>query len=107
MQRREFITLVGGAAASLPLAARAQQAGKVYRIGFLSYRGCGASLDPNGAFRRGLREVGYIEGRNLVLECRDAPGRVERLPDLAPELVRLKNDVPVSDRPPARPAPHQ
>src|SRR5260370_8196329 len=101
MQRREFITLVGGGAASLPLAARAQQAGKVYRIGFLSYRGCGASLDPNGAFRRGLREVGYIEGRNLVLECRDAPGRVERFPDLALELVRLKIDVLVADGTPA------
>jgi len=101
MQRREFITLVGGAAASLPLAARAQQAGKVYRIGFLSYRGCGASLDSNGAFRRGLREVGYIEGRNLVLECRDAPGRVELFPDLALELVRLKVDVLVADGTPA------
>jgi putative tryptophan/tyrosine transport system substrate-binding protein len=74
MQRREFITLVSGAAASLPFAARAQQAGKVYRIGFLSYRDCGANLDPNGPFRRGLREVGYIEGKNLVLECREAPG---------------------------------
>ncbi len=101
MQRREFITLVGGAAALLPLAARGQQAGKVYRIGFLSYRGCGASLDPNGAFRRGLREVGYIEGRNLVLECRDAPGRVEHFPDLALELVRLKIDVLVTDGTPA------
>src|SRR6266849_4281332 len=101
MQRREFITLVGGAAASLPLAARAQQAGKVYRIGFLSYRGCGASLDPNGAFRRGLREVGYIEGRNLVLECRDAPGQVERFPDLALQLIRLKIDVLVAEGTPA------
>jgi putative tryptophan/tyrosine transport system substrate-binding protein len=102
MQRREFIKLVGGAAASLPLlAARAQQAGKVYRIGFLSYRGCGASLDPNGAFRRGLREIGYIEGRNLVLECRDAPGQVDRFPDLALELVRLKIDVLVTDGTPA------
>src|SRR5437764_14307652 len=101
MQRREFITLVSGAAASLPLAARAQQAGKVYRIGFLSYRGCGASHDPNGAFRRGLREVGYIEGRNLVLECRDAPGQVERFPDLALELLRLKIDVLVTDGTPA------
>src|SRR5436309_13513098 len=101
MQRREFITLVGGTAASLPLAARAQQAAKVYRIGFLSYRGCGASLDPNGEFRRGLREVGYIEGRNLVLECRDAPGQVERFPDLALELVRLKIDVLVADGTPA------
>src|SRR5258708_1977830 len=101
MQRREFITLVGGAAASLPLAARAQQAGKVYRIGFLSYRGCGASLDPNGAFRRGLGEVGYIEGRNLVLEYRDAPGQVERFPDLALQLIRLKIDVLVADGTPA------
>jgi hypothetical protein len=101
MQRREFITLVGGAAASLPLAARAQQAGKVYRIGFLSYRGCGASLDPNGAFRRGLREFGYIEGRNLVLECRDAPGQVERFPDLALQLIRLKIDVLVAEGTPA------
>src|SRR3954449_1662498 len=97
MQRREFITLLGGAAASLPLAARAQQAGKTYRIGFLSYLGCEASLDPNGAFRRGLREVGYIEGRNLVLECRDAPGQVEYFPDLALELVRLKIAVLVAN----------
>src|SRR5436309_11815899 len=102
MQRREFITLVGGAAAALPvLAARAQQAGKIYRVGFLSYRGCGASLDPNGAFRRGLRELGYIEGRNLVLECRDAPGQVERFPDLAFELIRLKIDVLVAEGTPA------
>jgi len=101
MQRREFITLVGGAAASLPLAARAQQEGKVYRIGFLSYRGCEASLEPNGEFRRGLREVGYIEGKNLVLECRDAPGQVERFPDLALQLIRLKLDVLVAEGTPA------
>src|SRR3954447_18500303 len=101
MQRREFITLVGGAAASLPLAARAQQAGKVYRIGFLSYLGCAASLDPDGTFRRGLREVGYIEGRNLVLECRDAPGQVERFPVLALKLIRLKITVLVAEGTPA------
>src|SRR5947208_12495750 len=101
MQRRDFITLVGGAAASLPLAARGQQSGKVYRIGFLSYRDCGANLDPNGPFRRGLREVGYIEGKNLVLECREAPGRVEDFPNLALELVRLKIDVLVTDGTPA------
>jgi ABC-type uncharacterized transport system substrate-binding protein len=101
MRRRDFITLVGGAAAGWPLSARAQQAGKLYRIGFLSYQGCGASLDPNGAFRRGLREVGYVEGRNLVLECRDAPGRVERFRDLALELVGLKIDVLVAEGTPA------
>src|SRR5205807_4953376 len=53
------------------------------------------------AFQRALREFGYIEGRNLVLECRDAPGRVERFPDLALELVRLKVDVLVADGTPA------
>ena len=102
MQRREFITLVGGAAASLPLpSARAQRVGKVYRIGFLSYRGCEASLEPNGAFRLGLREAGYIEGTNVVLECRDAPGQVERFPDLALQLIRLQVDVLVTEGTPA------
>src|SRR5947208_15759417 len=101
MQRRDFITLVGGAAASLPLAARGQQSGKVYRIGFLSYRDCGANLDANGPFRRGLREVGYIEGSNLILECRDAPGQIERFPDLALQLIRLKVDVLVTEGTPA------
>ena len=101
MQRREFITLVGSAAVSVPLGTSAQQAGKVYRIGFLSYRGCRTSLDPNGEFRRGLREVGYVEGRNLVLECRDAPGQVERFPDLALQLIRLKIDVLVAEGTPA------
>jgi putative ABC transport system substrate-binding protein len=101
MQRRDFINFLGNAAIAWPLAARAQTAGKIYRIGFLSYRGCGASLDPDGAFRRGLQEVGYIEGKNLALECRDAPGRVERFPDLALELVRLKIDILVAEGTPA------
>ena len=101
MRRREFITFLGGAVVAWPLSARGQQAGKVYRIGFLSYLGCGASLDPNGAFRRGLREVGYIDGRNIVLECRDAPGQVKRFPDLALQLIRLKIDVLVAEGTPA------
>lgn len=75
--------------------------GKVYRVGFLSYRGCGASLDANGPFRRGLRQAGYVEGGNLSLECRDAPGRVEQFPDLAVDLVRLKIDVLVAEGTPA------
>ena len=107
MRRREFITFLGGAVVAWPLSARGQQAGKVYRIGFLSYLGCGASLDPNGAFRRGLREIGYVEGGNLVLECRDAPGRVEHFPDLALELVRLKIDVLVAEGTPASQAAKQ
>ncbi len=84
-----------------PLAAQAQQVGKVWRVGFLSYRGCGVSVDPAGAFRQRLRELGYVEGQNLVIECRDAPGQIDRFPDLARELVRLKADVLVAESTPA------
>ena len=74
-----------------PLAADAQHGGKVYRIGVLSRRhGASANID---AFRQGLRELGYVEGRNMMIEYRSADGRSERFPDLAAELVRLKVDV--------------
>lgn len=73
----------------------------MWRVGFLSYRGCGVSLDPNGAFRQGLRELGYVEGRNLFIECRDAPGRIDRFPDLAGELARHRIDVLVAEGTPA------
>ena len=89
MRRRAFIAGLMGATVALPVPVWSQP-GKVYRVSFLSYRGCSASLDPNGAFREGLREAGYVEGKNLLLECRDAPGRVDRFPELALELVRLK-----------------
>ena len=84
-----------------PLTAEAQPAGKVHRIGFLSYIGCTTSVSPNGSFREGLRELGYVEGRNIAIECRDAPGRVDRLPDLALELVSLHLDVLVAEGTPA------
>jgi putative ABC transport system substrate-binding protein len=94
-KRREFITLLGGAAA-WPLAARAQQAGKVWRIGLLS----GASREPTSsnyeAFLQGMRELGYVEGRDFVMEYRFADGKYERFPELAAELVRLKVDVLVT-----------
>jgi putative ABC transport system substrate-binding protein len=80
-----------------PLAADAQEAMKVYRIGRLSAGSPG--LESNAreeAFRQGLRELGYIEGQNLVLEYRSAEGSAERLPDLAAELVRLQLDVIVA-----------
>ena len=100
MDRRGFLlTLLAGALA-WPLAAEAQQAGKVWRIGFLSYFGCGTSLAPSGAFREALRSLGYVEGRNLVIECRDAVGQVDRLPDLAVDLVNLKVDVLVTEATP-------
>src|SRR2546426_2532315 len=101
MGRRVFLTGTRAALLTAPLVAETQPAGKVYRMGFLSYRGCGVSLDPNGAFRQGLRELGYVEGRNLTIECRDARGQVDRFADLAVGLVRLKTDVLIAEGTPA------
>ena len=99
--RRAVVIALALAMLVASLAAEEQPAGKVYRIGFLSYRGCRASVDPNGSFRKGLRELGYVEGRTLAIECRDAPGRVDRFPDLARELVSLNIDVLVAEGTPA------
>src|SRR5262245_24398224 len=75
-----------------PLAAAAQLAGNVHRIGYLS--GGSATASPSReAFRQGLRELGWVEGKNIVIEYRFAEGRHDRLPDLAAELVRLRVDV--------------
>src|SRR5215467_2249478 len=101
MDRRTFLAGTGAVFLATPLAAEAQQAAKVYRIGFLSYLGCGASLDAKGAFRQGLREIGYVEGQNLAIECRDARGRVDRFPNLAGELGRLNVDVLVAESTPS------
>ncbi len=77
-----------------PLPAEAQQAGKVYRVGFLDFRLRSTTTDPRFiALRQGLRELGYVEGQNLVLEYRSAKGKRKRLPEVAAELVRLKVDV--------------
>jgi len=92
MKRREFITLLGGAAATWPFAARAQQTGKLYRIGFL-WDGPDVFPDALEAFRQGLRELGYVEGRTIAVEYRWAEGKPERMRELAEELVRLKVDV--------------
>jgi putative ABC transport system substrate-binding protein len=94
MKRREFITLLGGAAA-WPLAARAQQAGKLPTIGFL---GADASaFSPwTAAFVAHLRELGWIENRNIAIEYRWSEGRTERYAEIAAEFVRLKVDVIVT-----------
>jgi putative ABC transport system substrate-binding protein len=90
--RREFIGTLAGTLVAAPLAAEAQQAAKVARIGYLTINVAAAPHLPE-AFRQGLRDLGYVEGRNLVIEYRDAEGKVERLPTLAAELVALKVDV--------------
>src|SRR5947208_13608783 len=93
MKRREFITLIGGAAA-WPLAARAQQS-KVARIGVL-YIGLADAESFKKELRDGLRELGYVEGQNIAFEFRSAEGKQDRLPELASELVRLTVDVIVA-----------
>src|SRR5215471_20764582 len=92
MRRREFITFLGGLAAAWPITGRAQRAAKVARIGYLSTN-LASSPYHHEAFRQGLRDLGYVEGSNVVIEYRDAEGKVERLPALAAELVALKVDV--------------
>jgi putative ABC transport system substrate-binding protein len=96
MKRRQFIALLGGAAASFPLAARAQQAGKLPTIGFLG-AGTASVWNPwKSAFVQRLGELGWIEGRNLAIEIRWAEGRNERFAEIAAEFVRLKVDIIVT-----------
>src|SRR6188768_1223333 len=94
MRRREFITLLGGTAATWPLAAQAQQpAGRVYRIGYLAISFGERTPYATNAFEGGLRSLGYRVGENVVIEYRFANSDVERLPALATDLVRLGVDI--------------
>jgi len=106
MKRRAFITLLGGAAA-WPLAARAQQAGKLPTIGFLGQNTRSFASEYVAAFVQRLRELGWIEGRTIAIEYRWGEGREERFAEIAAEFVRLKVDVIVtSATPPALAAKH-
>jgi putative tryptophan/tyrosine transport system substrate-binding protein len=96
ISRRELITLLGGAAAWPPAFAQAQQSQKVPRVGILTP----AQTDATPifeAFRRGLRDLGYVDGKNIILDFRFAKGRLDALPDLAAELVRIPVDVILAD----------
>ncbi len=103
ISRRAFIGSVAGGFLAAPLAAEAQQAAKVYRIGLL---GGYSPTSPEGSrvweeFFHGLRELGYVEGQNIRIEGRFYGDRTERLPALAAELVRIKVDVIVAGAAPA------
>src|SRR6267142_889926 len=97
MNRRDAVFALLALCAA-PLVSRAQQEGKIWRVGFLTQRRRPDSIDSDfiGGFPRGMRELGYVEGKNLVIEWRFANGEFEPLSDLAAELVRLKVDVLVS-----------
>ena len=102
VKRREFITLLGGAAA-WPLAARAQQPAKIPQIGFLltGWPQSPDTLTPIDAFRQGLRQLGYVENQNIAIEYRFAEGKIEHFSNLAVELVRLNVDLIVAGNTPA------
>ena len=98
MDRRRFLLTSLAGALAAPLAAEAQSAGRIWRIGYLSL--VSGELEQYkpwlAAFRDGLRELGYVEGKNVIIEQRYAAGQIERLPALAAELVRLKVDILVA-----------
>ncbi len=105
MKRREFIAMLAGAAGLLvarPFVAHPQQPARIARVGYVS--GTGSAADPGPfveALRQGLREHGYVEGKNFIIEYRGAEGRPARVPELVAELVQAKVDVLVTPTPPA------
>jgi putative tryptophan/tyrosine transport system substrate-binding protein len=101
MDRRSFLGTLAGGLLAAPLAAEAQPAAKVYRIGFLGNSTPALEANLVGPFREGLRELGYVEGRNIVIEYRWAEGQYERFPVLIAELLARKVDVIVTAETPA------
>src|SRR5262245_6908693 len=95
MNRRDFITLLGGAAAAWPLAARSQQAALPV-VGYLNFGSPESDVPRLTGLRRGLNQSGYVEGRNLMIEYRWAGNQADRLPELAADLVKLRVAVIVS-----------
>ena len=96
MKRRDFIKVIGGMAMACPLVLHAQPLGRVVRIGFLGSASASGSAKSVEALRTGLRDLGYVEGKNIVIEFRWAEGRYDRLSALVTDLIRLKVDLIVT-----------
>jgi putative ABC transport system substrate-binding protein len=94
--RRDFIAMLGSAAGTWPLTARAQQPTKVGRVGWIWAGRSAGNLVETAGFRQGLKELGYIEGQNIIVDYRFGEGRTERIADLVAELVQLRPDVLVA-----------
>src|SRR5438045_7758756 len=101
MRRRELIALVGSAVTTWPLAARAQQSAKVWRVGMLDTAPAKLNAINIDAFRDALSRLGYVEGRNVAIEYRSGEGHIDRFPKLAAELIDLKVDILVTRGTPA------
>jgi putative ABC transport system substrate-binding protein len=103
MRRREFIAILGSMAVAgvWPLYARAQDTAKVWRVGMLDTTTAKLNAANVEAFRNALSELGYVEGQNLIIEYRSGEGHIERFPELAAEMVRLKVDIIVTRGTPA------
>ena len=97
LHRRDFITLLGGAAVAWPLAAHAQQSGKMWRIGLIAHE----QLKHYDVLFDELRQLGYVEGRNIIVDRRYAQGSPERFDEFAAEMVRLKADLIIVNTTPA------
>jgi putative tryptophan/tyrosine transport system substrate-binding protein len=93
MDRREFVTIIGGSMLATSLAAEAQQAGRIYRIGVLQAASPSTAAPNLDAFREGLRELGHVEGQTYIIEPRWSDGGVDRWPGFASELIRLAVDI--------------
>jgi putative tryptophan/tyrosine transport system substrate-binding protein len=101
LRRRQFLTLLGGGAVALPLAARAQPMAKVWRVGMLETTAATLNAANLDAFRQALRQLGYVEGQNLIVEYRSGDGHIDRFPQLAAELVHLNVDIIITRGTPA------
>ena len=101
MRRREFITLLGGTAVCWPLPARAQPTNRIARIGFLGSATAAGSAQSVTALREGLNALGYVEGKDIIMEFRWADGKYERLLELVTDLIRLNVEVLVTHGTPA------